>query len=427
MHRATTSPLSIVQKFMLVIAPMCIFIDPASEILLHNVVGFEEERLAYPISFSMLALMPFFVLGGSKKTSYIFIFYSILPILLSVLFAIINDTIEPILVSVTWMAPFIWLAGFLSMDRAPHDKHVIFWFATGCFISTSYILLAGTLEILIYGALQDGGRMTTNMVLPGHYQLYVYMPTMTAFSTIILLGAIRANLISLFKFDFTIILILGAIALIYMAAREAIISYVFAVVLIFLASTKFRLFLVSFCVPFISITILSNIDSLTNYAAASEIKSLRKFSQFNEAGQTLGGRDSAITDYYDVFMNFPLFGTGFRSPFKNYFGILTEFPSAHNYYVDVMAWGGIALCVIIFPMMIYLLYKSLSLFVNSMDKSGYFIYYRSLFACLAIAILFSNNINVPFRAPVLAPLFGFLMFGVFAGAKYVSEAPESRR
>lgn len=412
---------------MLVIAPMCLFIDPASKILLHNVVGFKEERLAYPVSFSMLALIPFLVLGGSNKTSYRFIFYSMLPILLSVLFAVINKTIEPILVSVTWMAPFIWLAGFLSMDRAPHDKHVIFWFATGCFISTSYILLAGTLEILIYGALQDGGRMTTNMVLPGHYQLYVYMPTMTAFSTIILLGAIRANLISLFKFDFTIILILGAIALIYMAAREAILSYVFAVVLIFLASTKFRLFLVSFCVPFISITILSNIDSLANYAAASEIKSLRKFSQFNEAGQTLGGRDSAITDYYDVFMNFPLFGTGFRSPFKNYFGILTEFPSAHNYYVDVMAWGGIALCVIIFPMMIYLLYKSLSLFVNSMDKSGYFIYYRSLFACLAIAILFSNNINVPFRAPVLAPLFGFLMFGVFAGAKYVSEAPESRR
>jgi hypothetical protein len=412
---------------MLVIAPMCLFIDPASEIFLHNVVGFEEERLAYPISFSMLALMPFLVLLNSNKTSYRILFYSFLPILLSVLYAIINETIEPVIVSLTWMAPFIWLAGFLSIDKAPHDKTVIFWFSIGCIISTLYILLGGTLEILIYGALQDEGRMTTNMVVPGHYQLYVYMPTMTAFSTIVLLGAIKANLISLFKFDFLVIMIFGAIALIYMAAREAILSYVFAIVLIFLANTKLRLFLISICFPFISISILSNIDSLSNYAAASEIKSLRKFSQFNEAGQTLGGRDWAITDYYDVFMNFPLFGTGFRSPFKNYFGILTEFPSAHNYYVDVMAWGGIALCVIIFPMMIYLLYKSLSLFVNSLDKSGYFIYYRSLFACLAIAILFSNNINVPFRAPVLAPLFGFLMFGVFAGAKYVSEAPESRR
>jgi hypothetical protein len=356
---------------MLVIAPMCLFIDPASEIFLHNVVGFEEERLAYPISFSMLALMPFLVLLNSNKTSYRILFYSFLPILLSVLYAIINETIEPVIVSLTWMAPFIWLAGFLSIDKAPHDKTVIFWFSIGCIISTLYILLGGTLEILIYGALQDEGRMTTNMVVPGHYQLYVYMPTMTAFSTIVLLGAIKANLISLFKFDFLVIMIFGAIALIYMAAREAILSYVFAIVLIFLANTKLRLFLISICFPFISISILSNIDSLSNYAAASEIKSLRKFSQFNEAGQTLGGRDWAITDYYDVFMNFPLFGTGFRSPFKNYFGILTEFPSAHNYYVDVMAWGGIALCVIIFPMMIYLLYKSLSLFVNSLDKSGY--------------------------------------------------------
>ena len=426
MHLTITPSLSVIQKCILVFAPMCLFIDPASQIIFHNVVGFEEERLAYPISILLIPLIPLLVITNSNKNSYRLILYSALPILLSIIHAVINRTIEPILVSVTWMAPFIWLAAFLSMDRAPHDKQVIFWFATGCIISTSYILLAGTLEILIYGALQDGGRMTTNMVLPGHYQLYVYMPTMTAFSTIILLGLIRANLISLFKFDFIVILIFGAVALIYMAAREAIISYVIAIVLIFLASTKFRLFLISLCFPFISLTILSNIDGLSNYAAASEIKSLRKFSQFNEAGQTLGGRDSAITDYYDVFTNFPLFGTGFRSPFKNYFGLLTEFPSAHNYYVDVMAWGGITLSVIIFPMMIYLIYRSSNLFFFSLDKDGYFIYYKSLCVCLLIAILFSNNINVPFRAPLLAPLFGFLMFGVFAGAKYVSGPPKSR-
>jgi O-Antigen ligase len=427
MDHASSQPLSIIQKALLIVAPMCLFIDPASEILLHNVVGFEEERLAYPISIVMIVLIPFLILKESNKTAYQFLFYAALPITLSIFYAGIFGSIEPILVAFTWMAPFIWLAGFMSMDRAPHDKHIVRWLSIGCIISTSYLLLAGTLEIVIYGALQDAGRMTTNFVLPGHYQLYVYMPTMTAFSTIIILGAIKAKLISFFKFDFIVVMTLGAIALVFMAAREAILSYLFALVLIFLATTKIRLFLISVFLPLIAILIVSNIDSLANYAAASEIKSLRKFSQFNEAGQTLGARDLAIVDYYEVFIKFPVFGTGFRSPFKNYFGILTEFPSAHNYYVDVMAWGGLVLTFIIFPMMIYLLFKSNKVFLLSIDKKGYFYYYRAIGASLVIAILFSNNINVPFRAPLLAPLFGFLMFGVLAGEKYISNRSPVRQ
>ncbi len=141
----------------------------------------------------------------------------------------------------------------------------------------------------------------------------------------------------------------------------------------------------------------------------------------------MGARDLAIVDYYEVFNKFPVFGTGFRSPFKNYFGILTEFPSAHNYYVDVMAWGGLVLSLIIFPMMIYLLFRSIKVFILSIDKKGYFYYYRAMGASLVIAILFSNNINVPFRAPLLAPLFGFLMFGVLAGEKYISNRSPVRQ
>lgn len=427
MYDTQHTSLSIVQKALLIVTPMCLFIDPSSEIILHNVVGFEEERLAYPISIGLIAIIPFLVLKGSDKGAYQLLFYAALPIILSVFHAIFNGSMEPLLVAVTWMAPFIWLAGFLSMNRAPHDKYVVRWFSIGCIISTGYILLAGTLEIVVYGALQDEGRMTTNFVLPGHYQLYVYMPTMTAFSTIVLLGAIKGKIVSFFKFDFIIIIALGAISLIYMAAREAILSYIFGLVLIFLANTKIRLFSIAILMPFVAVFLISNIDSFANYAAASEIKSLRKFSQFNEAGQTLGARDLAAADYYNVFINFPLFGTGFRSPFKNYFGILTEFPSAHNYYVDVMAWGGLVLCLLIFPMILYLLFRSIGLFIVSMDRTDYAVYYRSIFACLVITILFSNNINVPFRAPLLAPLFGFLMFGVFAGAKYVVKQPQVRR
>jgi hypothetical protein len=424
MNLSDNKPLGIVAKFMLVLTPLCLFVDPASDIFLHNVIGFEDERLAYPLSIVMTALLPLVILDGGNKVAYRLILFIALPIALSVFHAGFNSSTEPILVAITWMAPFIWLAGFMSINRAPHDRYVVKWFCIGCIISTSYILIAGTLEIVIYGALQDEGRMSTNFVLPGHYQLYVYMPTMTAFSTIVLLAAIKAKLISLFKFDFLIILILGAVALIYMAAREAMLSYVFGLALIFLAKTKVRLFILSVVIPVLGVFIVTYIESIASYAAASEIKSLRKFSQFNEAGQTLGGRDLAVLDYYDVFRNFPIFGTGFRSPFKNYFGILTEFPSAHNYYVDTMAWGGIALCILIFPLIVYLLYKSIVYFIASLNLDGYYLYYRAIFACLVITILFTNNINVPFRAPLLAPLFGFLMYGVFAGGKYV--VPESK-
>lgn len=427
MNRSDSQPLGITAKLMLVLTPLCLFVDPASDIFLHNVIGFDDDRLAYPLSIIMTALIPFVILYGGNKVAYRLLLFIALPVALSVFHAASSGSTEPILVAITWMAPFIWLAGFLSINRAPHDRNVVKWFCIGCIISTSYILIAGTLEIVIYGALQDEGRMSTNFVLPGHYQLYVYMPTMTAFSTIVLLAALKARLFSLFKFDFLIIMIMGAIALIYMAAREAMLSYVFGLALIFLAKTRVRLFILSVVIPVIGTFVVTYIESIASYAAASEIKSLRKFSQFNEAGQTLGGRDLAVLDYYDVFKNFPIFGTGFRSPFKNYFGILTEFPSAHNYYVDTMAWGGIALCILIFPFIIYLLYKAIIYFIASLNLDGYYLYYRAIFVCLIITILFTNNINVPFRAPLLAPLFGFLMFGVLAGGKFVKPEPEVRR
>ncbi len=406
-------------KLLVFLTPLCLFVDPTNEILLHNVVGFEDDRIAYPVSIVTIALIPFLILYQQNKSAFRLLLFILLPLSLSIFHAILNETMEPILVSFTWMSPFIWLAGFLSLNRAPHDSYIVKWFCLGAIASTLYIFIGGSLEILIYGALQDEGRMSTNLVLPGHYQLYVYMPTMTAFSVLVTLSALRGKIFSLFRFDFVIVLAIGTIALVFMAAREAIISYIFGLLIIFVANTKLRLFVLAGGVPILGVFILANIDKIASFAGTSEIKSLRKFSQFNEAGQVYGSRDLAVLDYFDVFRNFPIFGTGFRSPFKNYFGILTEFPSAHNYYVDTMAWGGIALCVVIFPFIIFVLFRSISYFLACLNKPGYFVYYRGIFACLIITIIFSNNINVPFRAPLLAPLFGFLMFGVFGGSKFL--------
>src|SRR5690606_29179544 len=90
--------------------------------------------------------------------------------------------------------------------------------------------------IILYGGLQDQGRVSQNLILPGHYQMYVYMPTIVAYSTLIVVLLKNINLINLDRIKYSAFLFFSAISIIFLGAREAILVLILG--LICLYSTK---------------------------------------------------------------------------------------------------------------------------------------------------------------------------------------------
>ena len=324
---------------------------------------------------------------------------------------IFNGTLEPILYGVLWVMPFLWLLYFMTADLDIGDYKLLRIFIYSFIASTAYLCLAGTLEIALYGGLLQGGRMSSNLVLPGQYQLYVYMPTIIALSSLICVGAMRAG-VPLFRGALVLILALTAYALFLAAAREAILTFIVGLAGILLCTTRLRLFLfVVGCVLMLGLIIAFS-DQLIAWAAASEYGAISKFAQVQDADQQFGSRDIAVAQYWQIFQRNIILGTGFRSPFLNYFGVPVNFPSAHNFYADTLAWTGIAGSTLIFGALIWLSAKAALIFFRSLSMNHATApLARAFAAALLVGLVLSNNINVPMRQPLLAPLFGLLFYG----------------
>lgn len=402
---------SLLLKLAIAIAPFVLFLDPSNRFPIYSVTGFESNVVGYPISLILVPFIAISAIANLTQRSIVVLQFIVMLVALIIFSCIFYGTLEPIPYGVLWIMPFFWMLYFLTAALDLRDDTLLKIFIYSAMISTGYLCLAGTLEIALYGGLLEGGRMTSNLVLPGQYQLYVYMPTIIALSSLICVGALRSG-VAIFRGALPLILALTAYALFLAAAREAILTFVIGLCAILLCTTRLRLFLFAVGCIFLLGLLIAFSDQLIAWAAASEYGAISKFAQVQDADQQFGSRDIAIAQYWDIFKHNPLIGTGFRSPFENYFGVPVSFPSAHNFYADTLAWSGLAGSVLIFGVLIWLSAKAVMIFFESltMDQSVAPLA-RAFAAALLVGLFISNNINVPMRQPLLAPVFGLLFYG----------------
>ena len=397
-------------KIVLFLAPTTLFIDPTNPTLIYNIVGFEDTTLGIPLTLVSIIIALPVIIGNMTKKSVTFLTIVMAIISISFFNAIFNGSTEPIAMGVVWSLPFLWLSYYFALELNPLSPKVLRPIAFGTIANGLYLFAAGVGEFLLYGSLQQDGRISSNLVLPGHYQMYVYIPTMICFSYILLISSFRSGIVNLFRFETVIFTIVALSCLMFMASREAILAFTLSMIMIYLINSRMKLLILSISFPAIIILLLTNLTYLADKAASSTYTSISKFSQFTETGQSYGGRDLAVNQYFEFFLEKPLFGTGMRSPLNNYMGFYTDFPSAHNYYVDTLAWGGLALFIPIIYIIGTFLYKACAGYIMVLEKGNEYILMRSLFTITIVYLLFSNNINVPMRQPLLASFIGLVLY-----------------
>jgi len=406
-------------KLAMAVTPLAFFIDPTNRLVIYSVKGFEDSTTGYPVSFLLLPLIMVSAMANITERSLVALQFVVMLSALIVFSCIYNGTVEPLVYGSLWVMPFLWLLYFLTADLQIGNATLLKIFLYGFIFSTGYLCVAGTLEILLYGGLLEGGRMSSNLVLPGQYQLYVYMPTIIALTSLICVGALRAG-VPAFRGALPLILALTAYALFLAAAREAILTFAVGLCGILLCTTRLRLFLFFVGSILLLGLIVAFSDQLIAWAAASKYGAISKFAQVQDADQQFGSRDIAVAQYWQIFKRNIILGTGFRSPFLNYFGVPVNFPSAHNFYADTLAWTGVAGSVLVFGALIWLSAKAVLIFFRSLTMNSTTApLARAFAAALLVGLLVSNNINVPMRQPLLAPVFGLL----FYGALFFSRSP----
>lgn len=374
-----------------------------------------EEGLTLPFSFFITPLALAVALSRWKRrntypksVAYLSSLFTFFATSTSALYSLYFGT-ESIIFGLQWSWMFIWMFYFSSIDNQKTLLLFIRGFSAGSIITSVFYFTSGALEYAIYGGLQDEGRMTQNLVLPGQYQVYVYVPTLVAYSLIIL-NACRW--VGLLKTSWKMMLlanVCSAGALLFFAAREAVVVVMFYALIWLIASggAKRYLGVATGCALAL---IALNAEQVANILDKSDFRLANKFANLDNSGAQFGGRDTMIEDVSGVFDQSPFFGTYFMPPNAGVFLANINAPSAHNMYVDALAWSGAIGGILYIGVCVSLLFMALKRFLQSFhkfpeDKLG-----RYFSLALLTMLLISNNLNVPMRQPVIAPLVAFMIY-----------------
>jgi len=330
----------------------------------------------------------------------------------SLVIAVNHVSISPkaMLYAIQWNLFFFWLCVFYSIQNNSFAIERLFNGITyGAYIGALYIFLCGAFEILIFGALTDSGRMAQNKVLPGQYQLYVYVPTMLSYSTLFTNWLIRSGKVNHRKWFFYSLNFITFVAIIFTGSREGILVYMLGMLLFVISTKKSMLLFATLSAPVFLLLIYLNLSAILSGIGSEDIRLLSKFASLAEGGAKFGARDVMIADYMVIINSAPFVGTGMLPPNISMpqLGILA--PSAHNFYVDVFAWSGVLGGGVILLFSGAIIIKSLKIII--------FTDYRYLENHILVGggilslifLLLSSNINVPYRQPLTAPIFAILV------------------
>lgn len=401
--------------------PLPIFLDPSSSIFISN-SALTESQLAIPLS--IVALPALLLLNPPRKmalkssaANYFNIFF------ISYFFAIVTLAIYSATISlkslaygIQWLVPFFWFYYLISLKNRRDIEIFFSSFAIGTIIGAGYTSLAGVLEILFYGTLLDAGRMTQNLVLPGHYQLYVYVPTALAFNAIITIAVLKWNIVPHKKGLQALVLVTTTPALIFSGAREAILIFAVGLIGMFLIKSLKAL---TVTVAVLAITfgaIFFNLNAIQNSNMLQEVRLVNKLLSIREEGKTYGGRDEMARQYLEVVKENPFIGTSMLPPSIAFPKLRIDAPSAHNYYIDTLAWGGIFLLFILLPFLLFICIQSIWNIIKQIGSTNPQNRFLATISMLALMfLLISNNLNVPLRQPLTGPIFILLIYWLLVG------------
>lgn len=401
--------------------PLPIFLDPSSSILLAR-SALTESQLAFPVS--TVALPAILLLSRYSKatlqqteTKYYSIFFILLISFVLILSSLsLQTSPQSIVYGIQWILPFFWFFYFATL-KDQHDIETFFrYFIIGTLFGSIYTATAGLLEILMFGALMDQGRMTQNLILPGHYQLYVYIPTAIAFNSMIAFYAIKYKIVK--KSNFTSITIITSTiaALVMTGAREGILVFLVGISGAYLIKSAKTLILTSIASTLLITGIALNFSAIQSSETLQEVRLINKFLNLQDKEKQFGGRDQMAELYLQVVEKSPYIGTSMLPPSISNPELGIDAPSAHNYYIDVLAWGGLVMAIILFPFLASILIISLSNIIRSIGSTSTpTLFLGSISLASMIYLLISSNLNVPLRQPLTGPIFLLLTYWLLTG------------
>lgn len=397
--------------------PLPLFVDLNSPLLLAR-DRLTESNLAIPLSLCVLpfAIFRAFLYRGRiitlpKEAIYFIVFFTffmIWSLILATNSANISST--SYLYAFQWFLPYFWFFYFLSLSNTGNIVSFLIGFFYGALLGSGYIFLAGFLEILIFGSLQDLGRMTQNLILPGQYQLYVYTPTVIAFSSLIAIASVRAGLIKINILYQSLLYFFTIMALLFTGAREGIFVFLVGLVGFILVKKTKYIIPVSIFALIVGLVLWAQVDSLLSFMEQSDYRLLSKIAKLSQAENRLAGRDMMMALYINIILSEPLTGTSMLQS--------EVAPSAHNYYVDSFAWGGVLNFALIIVFLAYCTILATKQLVKYVQLRGSVSTFTAFMAFLLLAyLLISNNINVPLRQPLTGSIGVFLIYWILVAQR----------
>lgn len=394
--------------------PLPVFLEPSSRFLLAT-SGAYDGVFALPLSLLALPLAIVMVLISVKPQVSWSTFIGIgLPSVFFILWAVvlggISSTVDiaAVAYAIQWILPFLWVPYFSVVLTPVRARYFFAGFVLGAFAGATYIAASGFLELAIFGGLQDLGRMSQNLVLHGQGQLYVYTPTVIAYSTLIANWAAKARICDLSLSLRYLLNVITLFALVFLAAREGLLVFTVGMAALYaLGSLRRTLILLVgiMIVGFIGFSLLASGIGQNFFGALRIIDKLLALAQ---EGRALGMRDQMIAQYLNVISDNPIFGSAMLPPSVFYRDIGVSAPSAHNYYVDIWAWSGLPGLVLIAFLTISAVgisgFRILRTYSVPIKHRTNIYFLGGIGVCVLLFFGVSNNINVPLRQPLTGPI-----------------------
>lgn len=330
---------------------------------------------------------------------------------------------QAVLYMVQWAAPITMLVygAMLAYDDRRREDFLD-GFVPGTTFAIFYLIAIGIYEFLFLGSFQ--GRMTQNAVFPGMYQLYNYVPL-----GLVMCGMFAAGVAITRKgkhwFSLPMVLMVATLGVPLLTAARGPVA-LFAVCAPILGWRMFGLrgAIWIMVLPILMMVLFASDSFLL-------LEKLSALQEQSEYGGTFGNRDEMGALYWQVYLEDPILGTEFLPPILAFPRLGVDVKSAHNYYLDALAWGGpIALAGIVMMLFSVLVmsFRVLRHFLFTSKKevsAPAALALSALPAALGVLVI-NSNLRIPLREPYTGVI-GFILIGILlaSGQRALASASSS--
>lgn len=317
---------------------------------------------------------------------------------------------------------------FIGLNIVSHDPFLkkftkgLFW---GLLAITALLSLNVIYELVMLGGLQDRGRVSHNLFIPGFYQLFNYSPIVAVFSGTFIIArylALKKNNSRLLKSDkwrvFTALLcIIFWIAV--TGVRGSAVSFLIAIIFTIFLTRNWKILVAISAISAIGVIYMTALT--TNKSNIEQLALVKKFSEINitDKSSLTAKRFDMASEYLKVFRESPLVGTGMLRPETRFPTLGVNVKSAHNMYLDVLVWSGPIGFLFFISFLLIVVFKilffQLNYFLKRIDfRDDIFLVVApivGLSVSIITTLMVDNNLRVPMRQPTTGLLI-FVSIGI---------------